>query len=71
MTRSPERALPAMAEGERAFVTEVRPARRFTRAPARYTEADLVGALEALGIGRPSTYAVIVGVLRERGYAVL
>ena len=67
----PERALPEMAEGERAFVTEVRPARHFTRAPSRYTEADLVGALEELGIGRPSTYAVIVGVLRERGYAVL
>ena len=67
----PERALPAMAEGGRAFVTEVRPARRFTRPPPRYTEADLVGALEERGIGRPSTYAVVVGVLRERGYAVL
>ena len=67
----PERALPAMAEGERAFVTEVRTARRFTRPPSRYTEADLVGALEERGIGRPSTYAVVVGVLRERGYAVL
>ena len=67
----PERALPAMAEGERAFVTGVRPAQRFTRPPSRYTEADLVGALEALGIGRPSTYASIVAVLRERGYAVL
>ena len=67
----PERALPAMAEGERAFVTEARSAQRFTRPPSRYTEADLVGQLEELGIGRPSTYAVIVGVLRERGYAVL
>ena len=67
----PERALPEMAGGERAFVTEVRPAQRFTRPPSRYTEADLVGRLEELGIGRPSTYAVVVGVLRERGYAVL
>ena len=66
-----ERALRAMAEGERAFVTKVHGARRFTRAPLRYTEADLVGRLEALGIGRPSTYAAIVAVLRERGYAVL
>ena len=33
--------------------------------------ADLVGRLEELGIGRPSTYAAIVAVLRERGYAVL
>ncbi len=67
----PERTLPAMAEGERVFVTEVHTGQRFTRAPPRYTEADLVGRLEELGIGRPSTYASIVGVLRERGYAVL
>ena len=67
----PERALPAMAEGERAFVTEVQNTQRFTRPPSRYTEADLVGRLEELGIGRPSTYASIVAVLRERGYAVL
>ena len=67
----PERALPAMAEAERAFVTEVRSVQRFTRAPPRYTEADLVGGLEELGIGRPSTYASIVAVLRERGYAVV
>ena len=67
----PSATLPAMAGGERAFATEVRTARRFTRPPSRYTEADLVGALAERGIGRPSTYASIVGVLRERGYAVL
>ncbi|MDE0407603.1 MAG: type I DNA topoisomerase [Alphaproteobacteria bacterium] len=66
-----DRRLPAMAEGERVFVTEVRPERRLTAAPLRFTEADLVRRLEELGIGRPSTYASIVGVLRERGYAVL
>ena len=65
------RPLPEMMEGERVFVAEVRPERRFTRPPPRYTEAGLVRRLEALGIGRPSTYAAIVGVLRERGYAVL
>ena len=59
-----ERALPAMAEGERVFVSEVRPERRLTRAPSRYTEAGLVRRLEELGICRPSTYAAIVGVLR-------
>ena len=66
-----ERALPEMATGERAFVTEVRPEWRFTRPPPRYTEATLVRKLEELGIGRPSTYASIVDVLRARGYAVL
>ena len=66
-----ERPLPGMAEGERVFVSEVRRERRFTRPPPRYTEAGLVRRLEELGIGRPSTYAAIVGVLRERGYAVL
>ena len=66
-----ERLLPEMAEGERVFVSEVRPERRFTPPPARYTEAGLVRRLEELGIGRPSTYASVVGVLRERGYAVL
>ena len=60
-----------MATGERAFVTEVRPERCFTRPPPRYTEASLVRRLEELGIGRPSTYASIVDVLRERGYVVL
>ena len=66
-----ERPLPEMAQGERVFVAEARRERRSTRPPARYTEAGLVRRLEELGIGRPSTYAAIVGVLRERGYAVL
>ena len=66
-----ERVLPEMAAGGRAFVTEVRTEQRFTRPPPRYTEASLVRRLEELGIGRPSTYASIVDVLRERGYVVL
>ena len=62
---------PALDPGERVRIEEVRVARRVTAAPPRYTEAGLVGRLEALGIGRPSTWAVIVGVLRERGYAAI
>ncbi len=66
-----DRALPAMVTDERAFVVEARSERRFTLPPPRYTEASLVRRLEELGIGRPSTYAAIVDVLRARGYAVL
>ena len=63
--------LPEVAAGERAFVGDVRTMQRFTGPPARYTEAGLVRRLEELGIGRPSTYAAIVGVLLDREYAVL
>ncbi len=63
--------LPEMAEGERAFVGDVRTVQRFTGPPPRYTEAGLVRRLEELGIGRPSSYGAIVGVLLDREYAVL
>ena len=60
---------PALDSGERVRIEEVRVARRLTAAPPRYTEAGLVDRLQELGIGRPSTWAVIVGVhpqLRRR-----
>ena len=43
----------------------------FTKPAARYTESSLIKELESLGIGRPSTYATIVGTIKDRGYVVL
>ncbi len=63
--------LPEMTPGEALSAGEVRAAQRFTRPPPRYTEAGLVQRLDELRIGRPSTYAAIVGVLREREYVAL
>ena len=63
--------LPALEAGEALSVRAVRAERNVTRPPLRYTEAGLVRRLEELGIGRPSTYASILGVLQDRGYAVL
>ncbi len=60
--------LPPLAEGEPLKVLAVQAKQHFTEPPARYTEASLIKALESLGIGRPSTYATILDVLRKRGY---
>ncbi len=62
------RRLPAIAEGAAAKVIEARADQHFTEPPPRYSEASLVKKLEELGIGRPSTYASILGVLRDREY---
>jgi len=50
---------------------EVRKDQHFTKPPARYTESSLIKELEALGIGRPSTYATIMSVIKERSYVTL
>ncbi len=63
-----ERRLPALNEGDRPSLQEVRPEQHFTQPPPRYTEASLVKKLEELGIGRPSTYASILQVLQDRDY---
>ena len=66
-----ERPLPALAPGDPVTVGTVRAGRHVTVPPARHTEAGLVRRLEECGIGRPSTWAAILAVLQERGYAVL
>jgi len=60
--------LPKIAAGESAKIDNVVPAQHFTEPPPRYSEASLVRKLEELGIGRPSTYATILSVLRDRSY---
>ena len=66
-----DRRLPNMNRGEALERREVRPEQHFTQPPPRYSEASLVKKLEELGIGRPSTYASILQVLRDRDYVRL
>ena len=61
----------ALRTGDPATAGAVRVEPRATLPPPRYTEAALVRRLDELGIGRPSTWAAILSVIRERGYAVL
>ncbi|MCT4622063.1 MAG: type I DNA topoisomerase [Schleiferiaceae bacterium] len=61
-------ALPALHENETLNAKEISATERFSRPPARYTEASLVKKLEELGIGRPSTYAPTISTIQKRGY---
>ena len=63
-----EKRLPPLAEGDAVEARELEPDGHSTSPPARYTEATLVRALEERGIGRPSTYAAIMGTILDRGY---
>jgi len=60
--------LPPLAEGDRLELKALRPEQKFTQPPPRFSEATLVKELEENGIGRPSTYASIIGVLQDREY---
>ncbi len=60
--------LPEMATGETLTRREISATQHFTEPPPRYSEASLVKRMEELGIGRPSTYASILQVLKDRGY---
>ncbi|MGH6767554.1 MAG: type I DNA topoisomerase, partial [Xanthobacteraceae bacterium] len=65
------RRLPEMSRGERLTKQAIDAGQHFTEPPPRYSEASLVKRMEELGIGRPSTYASILQVLRDRGYVRL
>jgi len=63
-------ALPPLVEGEVVDLLRLLPGQHFTQAPPRYTEPTLIQALEANGVGRPSTYAAMVTVIQDRSYVV-
>jgi len=63
--------LPRLSQGDAPAKTRVEAEQHFTQPPPRYSEASLVKKMEELGIGRPSTYASILQVLKDRDYVTL
>ena len=61
--------LPSLDKGSKVKIINAEPTSHETKPPARYSEAALVKMLEKEGIGRPSTYASIIGTIVDRGYA--
>jgi DNA topoisomerase-1 len=60
--------LPEMTQGQRLFLVDLSSEQHFTAPPPRYSEANLVKAMEELGVGRPSTYAPTIETIVSRGY---
>ena len=67
---SENKLLPPVKVGEKLNLNKLTATQKYTRPPARYTEASLVKKLEQLGIGRPSTYAPTIATIQKRGYVV-
>ena len=63
--------LPNLKIGTVMKLEQLEPYQKFTRPPARYSEASLVKELEKRGIGRPSTYATIISTIQDRGYVTV
>ncbi len=60
--------LPVLKKGDSIKAVSINPLHHETKPPARYTEASIVQGLEKEGVGRPSTYASIIGTILDRGY---
>jgi DNA topoisomerase-1 len=69
--RGGEQILPELKENQPLYPVELSPSQHFTQPPPRFTEASLVKAMEAEGIGRPSTYASIIQTIQDRNYVRL
>lgn len=65
-----EKRLPALMKGEHPTNESIKAIQRYSKPPARYTEASLVKKLEELGIGRPSTYAPTISTIQRRNYVI-
>ncbi len=63
--------MPDLSRGDDLTLHQLIPKQHFTQPPKRYTEAQLIGVLKKLGLGRPSTYATIVETLKDRKYVAL
>lgn len=68
--QSEDKLLPLMKEAEKVNLLSLDCKQNFTEPKKRYSEATLVKALEEFGIGRPSTYAVIIDTIQKRGYVI-
>ncbi len=66
-----QKILPEMKIGDLVDLIDIVATQHFTEPPPRYSEATLIKALEAYGIGRPSTYAAIISTLKTREYVTL
>lgn len=66
--KSGDKVLPDLSKGELLKLLQIDPEQHFTQPPPRFSEAMLVKELEARGIGRPSTYASIISVIKDRDY---
>ena len=62
--------LPDLKQGEEVKLSDIKEEQKFTQAPARYTEASLIRAMEEQGVGRPSTYAPTISTIMDRDYVL-